>query len=42
MQKAAPETKKPMSAVVDLGAYRIADPNLVREPVGQLSGDRVG
>ena len=26
MQKAAPETKKPLPAEVDLGAYRIADP----------------
>ncbi len=26
MQKFAPETKKPVPAEVDLGAYRIADP----------------
>src|SRR5262245_36663370 len=26
MQKAAPETKRPVPAAIDLGAYRIADP----------------
>ena len=26
MQKKAPETKKPLPAEIDLGAYRIADP----------------
>ena len=28
MQKLAPDTKKPLAAEIDLGAYRIADPEL--------------
>ena len=49
MQKFAPETKKPLPAEVDLGAYRIADPEAfgrnmaraVNSAVAQPRGDQL-